>query len=392
LKYKHTIVTLVVVVSLLTTGCWDRTELNDQALVMASGVDLTDEGKILLTDQTILPINLSKGLGSTRQEFLTLSATGRDILDAGQNLQTKLSRKYFLGHRRIVFIGEKLAKRGLGDMMDEFTRNPDVRLRSDIFIVKSDTAEHALQIKVPLEQYPALSVIKSRRFVGGTIGTTLLSFLMASACDTSFPTLPVLEIVPETRNSDKKTFKFTGRAVFDKQLKLLGYLNYSEANYRFWVINTITQRHVTFRVENKGYATIDFSHFGSKIQPIIEHDHAHYVVTLNGKGILRESETNVKLKNPNDIHLIEKSAQDEVVQKVSELISKVQKDYGTDIFGFDKAMGRQYPRQWKQMKSKWNKIFPTLPVQVIAHIKITVVGSTSENVVSTKRSTAEPSW
>lgn len=390
-RIQKTIV--LILLSFLTTGCWDRTELNDQALVMASGVDLSNSGGVLLTDQVVFPINLAKGLGSTSQQFITVSATGRNILDAGQSLQTKLSRKYFLGHRRIIFVGEQLAKRGLGDMMDEFTRNPDVRLRSDMFVVKGGTAANALQLKAPLEQYPALSIIKSRKFVGGKIGTTLLSFLMASASDTSGPTLPVLEIVEESPGSDKQTFQFTGRAVFNKHLKLLGYLNYSEANYRFWVINTISSRQVTFHVDGqKGFSTIDFSQFGSRIVPRFTNGQLRYTVTLRGQGILRESETNVDFKKPGTLNVLEKSADEEVTNKVTQLIAKVQREYGVDVFGFDMALARKYPHQWQKMKSHWDEIFPRIPVEVNTNVRIKVVGLTSESVVSPQGPKLGGSW
>jgi len=379
--------------SLLTTGCWDRTELNDRALVMASGLDITNDDKLLLTDQIVLPANLSQAGNLPRQNFLTLSATGRDILDAGQALQTKLSRKYFLGHRRIIFIGEEVAKHGMSGMMDEYTRNPDVRLRSDMFVVKGDTAAHALQVTAPLEQYPALAIIKSRQFVGGVIGTTLLSFLMASASDTSCPTLPVLEIVTETEESDKKTFQFAGRAIFNKQLKLVGYLDYSGANYRLWVINTITRRQVTFYVpEGQGYATIDFSQLKGDIRSIVKNGDLQYVVTLKGQGILRETEADINVKKPKQVKLLETRAEEEVVQKVTRLISMVQQDYGTDIFGFDLAMARQHPRQWQTLKSKWEAIFPHVPVKVIVHIKVRAVGLTSEKPVSSESSKENWSW
>lgn len=58
-----------------------------------------------------------------------LTATGSSIGDLTQQIQDKLPRKVFLGHRRSIFIGEKLAREGLIDVMDQFTRNTDTRLK-----------------------------------------------------------------------------------------------------------------------------------------------------------------------------------------------------------------------------------------------------------------------
>lgn len=391
---RRVIVTvMMLLVSTVTTGCWDRTELNERALVMASGLDLESDGQWLLTDQIIVPVNLAQQQGVTRQNFINLSAKGRNILDAGQALQTKLSRQYFLGHRRVVFIGEEVAKHGLKGVMDEYTRNPDVRLRSDIFVVKGDTAENALQVQTPLEQYPSLSIIKSRRFVGGTVGETLLTFLIPAASPTSYPTMPVVEIVPETGASGKKTFKFTGRAIFNKQLELVGYLNFSDANYRLWIINTLKKRQVTFFVpQAQGYATVDLSHFAGHIRTLVQNNHVHYQIMLTGQGLLRENETNLNVKDAKQLNLLNQAMEHEVTQKVTNLVTMVQKQYGTDIFGFDLALARQNPQLWKTMKSRWDVVFPNVPFSVDVNLKIKTVGLTSKKSSSREPSPDNRSW
>ncbi|MGR5961558.1 Ger(x)C family spore germination C-terminal domain-containing protein [Bacillus paranthracis] len=38
--------------------------------------------------------------------------------------------------------------------------------------------------------------------------------------------------------------------------------------------------------------------------------------------------------------------------KLSKLLKKVQKQYGTDIFGFGEAIHRKYPSEWKGLKKE----------------------------------------
>lgn len=387
------VVASVMLICTLLSGCWDRAELNDRALVMASGLDFQPNGQWLLSDQVIIPVNLAKQESITRQGFITLSATGRDILDAGQALQTKLSRQYFLGHRRVIFIGEEAAKHGLTGIMDEYTRNPDVRLRSDIFVVRGARAIDALQIKSPLEQYPALSITKSRRFVGGTVGDSLLAFLIAAASRTSCPTLPVLEIVPEAGQSSSDTFGFTGRAIFNKQVKLVGYLDFSEANYRLWVLNELKKRQVTFEVPgHPGYATVDLSQFGGRVRASVQKDHPRFQVELTGQGLLRENETNLNVKDPKQLNKLNDAMEHKVSEEVAKLIDKVQKQYKTDVFGFDQTLARQHPKQWKTMKPHWDELFPEVSFGVDSRLKIKTVGLTSKNPVSSQPSQGYGSW
>ncbi|WDL96057.1 Ger(x)C family spore germination protein [Alicyclobacillus sp. ALC3] len=392
-KQFAVVVASAILICTLVTGCWDRTELNDRALVMASGLDLDANGRWLLTDQVIIPVNLAKQESITRQSFLTLSATGKDLVDAGQLLQTKLSRQYFLGHRRVIFIGEEAARHGLTGIMDEYTRNPDVRLRSDIFVVRGARAIDALEIKAPLEQYPGLTIIKSRRFVGGTVGDSLRGFLIAAASQTSCATLPVLEIVPETVQSTNKTFAFTGRAIFNKELKVVGYLDFSDANYRLWVTNDLKKRQITFQIPgHPGYATVDLSQFAGRVHAIVQYGHPRFEVELTGQGLLRENQTNLNVKDPKQLKQLNDAMQHEVNDEVTQLIAKVQKQYKTDIFGFDQALARQQPKQWKVMKLHWNELFPEAHFNVATRLKIKTVGLTSKNPVSSKLSQGYGSW
>ncbi|OFW78123.1 MAG: hypothetical protein A2201_05075 [Alicyclobacillus sp. RIFOXYA1_FULL_53_8] len=62
MQQRRRVVVLVLALSLvLTTGCWDRTELNELAIVLASGSDWSEDGQYELSDQIAIPAQLSSG-------------------------------------------------------------------------------------------------------------------------------------------------------------------------------------------------------------------------------------------------------------------------------------------------------------------------------------------
>ena len=61
---------------------------------------------------------------------------GRDTHEAIQMMQTKMSREIFRGHQRVILIGEKMAKSGLAPVLDAYSRDPDIRLRAGVFVIK----------------------------------------------------------------------------------------------------------------------------------------------------------------------------------------------------------------------------------------------------------------
>lgn len=57
---------LLLLSSILLSGCWDRTEINDLAIVLATGVDYKD-GQAQLTAQIFIPRKGSGGSESGGQ-------------------------------------------------------------------------------------------------------------------------------------------------------------------------------------------------------------------------------------------------------------------------------------------------------------------------------------
>ena len=137
----------LIIIILITSGCWDRTEINDLAFVMGTSLDLADNGEIRGSVQVAVPIT---GQGTPRGEgaqgkFFVVSAVGKNSNEVIQGLQRKLSRRLYYAHRSVVFIGEKLAKHGIKDILDYFSRDPHSRLRSFIMVVKGGEGREILR-------------------------------------------------------------------------------------------------------------------------------------------------------------------------------------------------------------------------------------------------------
>src|SRR4051812_43165050 len=110
---------------LLTTGCWDRTEINDLAFDMGTAFDLTEKGELQASIQIALPQQAGMTGGNNQKDkFFVLTASGKNHIELQKRLQKKLSRQLFTSHRSVIFISERLARRGLDDVLDIFTHDP----------------------------------------------------------------------------------------------------------------------------------------------------------------------------------------------------------------------------------------------------------------------------
>ncbi|MDP4090598.1 MAG: Ger(x)C family spore germination C-terminal domain-containing protein, partial [Bacillota bacterium] len=112
---------LVVFVSFMFTGCWDRIELEEEAYVIAVGIDkaVGNENMFRLTFQIASTESAAGGGGGGEggetagkaSEVITISApdylTGRDLIT------TSIARRLNFSHTRAFILGEELAKTSL---------------------------------------------------------------------------------------------------------------------------------------------------------------------------------------------------------------------------------------------------------------------------------------
>ncbi|WNS77459.1 Ger(x)C family spore germination protein [Bacillus sp. DTU_2020_1000418_1_SI_GHA_SEK_038] len=383
---------------IFVSGCWDRKELNDRAIWLATGWDVGEKENIRLSGQIVVPSKMQSqnGGGGGAKEYFTVSATGKNVNDALQNMQTKLSRESFPGHRRVVFFGEEFAKHGLKHQLDANTRGPDVSLRTDIFIVKGGTAIEALNLSYPLEKPPAAATIKVHEEIGGRGDTAFLSFLIAATSDGVRPTVPVVQIGQSQvgdssgkENASESVLQIAGVAIFNKDLELIGYLNNLENRAMLWVMGILKKLTITVPIKN-GNASLIMTKIKSDIVPEISKDNKiKFIVKLTGEGALLENNTDLNLIEPKNIKYMEKKFEERAQKKVQQVIKKVQEEYGTDIFGFGEAIHKKHPHLWKSLKKDWDMHFSDAIVSVKVNLRVKRIGMTGQSILSESESNDE---
>ncbi|MFF2482402.1 Ger(x)C family spore germination protein [Paenibacillus sp. NPDC058071] len=370
----------VILLMLLTTGCWDRRELNDQALIFAWGMDLNDNGSYKATAQFAIPRQLGNSDSIPGKTSFIISGKGGSVYEAAKDIQTKVSRAWFAGHRRVILIGERLAKHGLSNILDEYSRNPIVRLRTDMIIIKGNTVEELLDLSYPLEQLPANAFFRIHEASDMNPDLTLLNFLMANASEESCPILPVVTI----HTDPDMGLKLWGIAVFDKETKMAGYLPLKKGLIVQWIKGQLgsTIRQVKVPGE-EGNIIVEVNHLSAKIQTSVHEDDIRIHVALGGKGILRENNTHLDLSHSKNISLVQQQLSKQTSAEVKRVIKEIQA-MGTDILGAGLAIHRQHPYQWKSMKEEWPKHFKQAEFDVKVNIDLEETGMTGPSMIQKK--------
>jgi spore germination protein KC len=67
---------------------------------------------------------------------------------------------------------------------------------------------------------------------------------------------------------------------------------------------------------------------------------------------------------------LEKNAEHYIEQGVSNLIRRVEEEYGSDIFGFGNAVKIGMPDLWKNLKNSWDEEFKNLKFETAVSVNI----------------------
>ncbi|WP_211749847.1 Ger(x)C family spore germination protein [Paenibacillus sp. Marseille-Q4541] len=138
----------------LLCGCWDQNLLKDIRVVLATGVDLTPDGKVIGT--STIPLFASGEAGSSVEGSQVISAQGDTVRDTRNELDDKISRRFDSSKLVVFLMGEAYAKQDIYAGLDVFYRDPKGSLVENIAVVKGeaiDLLNLQLKEKISMGEY-----------------------------------------------------------------------------------------------------------------------------------------------------------------------------------------------------------------------------------------------
>ncbi|OIJ11792.1 hypothetical protein BKP37_15245 [Anaerobacillus alkalilacustris] len=374
-----TLSTVLLTLSFLLTGCLDYHEIDDLAIVLLTGLDAEENGHIKITSQVAIPQALS-GIQSTQGDstdgFIVYSEEGKNINVAMQFMQQKMSRTLFYDHRRVLLIGEELAKRGLEDVFDHFTRNPSSRMQTYILIAKNSKAQDLLNTSVPFETNPG-QALRNLIHTDLSISTTLQDLINELADEGIDSVVGAIELVPSFKTGsgglDMMTFQFAGAAVL-KDYKLIDYLDKPNTRNLLWVRNEIEGGYMTGHVPGAGEVSMEIIKADSSLETVLKDNQIKINITAKASGPIYENNTNLDLGNPKNVNKAEEALNEILEQRLRIVIDTAQNQLRSDIFGIGREIHRNHPKYWQKIKDNWNDIFPNIEIQVNSNVTVTNTG------------------
>lgn len=391
----------------LLSGCWDRLELDDRAIVLGVSIDDVDDeealeeeaevthvrgsipapkkGMVRVGVQIALPGRIPLGPGEggggggggeSNDTIWVLDVVGHSIDDAFMNLQQQVSSRLFFGHLRIIVVSEKIARKGLGNVNDYFRRNPAVR-RMAWMMVSKGRAREMLTASPKLERIPTLYLmstldngIRLGKFPKDYIG----QYWSNSSKLGQEGFLPYIDIKKEQNVEVSGVAFFKGEQMVGvtKALEIAGYLGLrgvNPAGYRAFIIldeddlSTAVMTNVTHRDANWNLQIKNgVPHFTIKVELEVDLDEKY----TSRSNVISLSE----------IRRIEQKQEEASVKFYENFLRKTQNQQ-SDYLGFGEFVRAKNPKFWKEhihMKEDWQRMYKDVTFDIQVDVRLRRIG------------------
>lgn len=368
---------------LAVSGCWDRREVNDIAIVIALALDREADGLYRLSVQVPLVSRMGGSTGgggggtSGDKSYYVDSAVGKSIWEANNILQSRMSRELYYAHHRIVVIGEKLAKEGLSDALDIVTRFPEKRFTAYLVMTKG-TGIDLLNAQPQFERFSGEAIRELVKTVA--IPVTIkdaVQMLNTPGVDAFLPIFAPVDTYPMGKT---KEIQVVGIATF-RDDKLVATYPRKEVLGLRWFQRTFDPFSVTIMQEGKARFVVEITKGKADIRPSIRKmGRVHYDIEVIGSAIVFENLTPLDISKDQHIKMIETKVEQLITSDIQKVMEQMKKKK-TDTIGLGLLMARYYPRTWQdKYRSRWDEELPRITYRIHTKVQVTSIGQTTKNL------------
>jgi spore germination protein KC len=352
----------------ILSGCWDRAEINDLAFVTASGIDKEEKNKFVTAVQVPLPGAMGGagssggGGGTVGGPYYVDSEAGRNVRESNDNLQRKMSRKLYFGHRRIIVFGERIAREGFHKSLNVVLEQPQSRLSSFV-LVTDGTSMKVLNATPHMEKISSEAIREMAKNYMDLSVKDVLNDIDRPGKD---PVIPVVKVV-KTKNGDSKDKKdeimINGVGIF-KGEKLVYFADREESMGAMWLLGRMKRKNFTFPVDELAEINVNINHVKIKVKPQLKGDIPSFHLNLIVKSSMMQNEPQLDLSEKKKYQFVTTKMEKEIKQQVESVLNH-SKQKGIDVFGLGYYIYTHDNPVWeKKWENNWDKVLPEVEIKV----------------------------
>ena len=391
---KYIVFTIILSITLLSCGCWNRREPENLAIVLAIAFDIEKETKMYNTIAQIAnPLamgatDISQGSTGKEKTFLTLSAKGELPYQAMRNLVNNATREFFWSHNRVVLFSEELARYGIYPTMDMFGRDRQLRTIAQVVVVDGNL-KALMEAEFPLEETGArgldrqiITIRKERSIFPIKPLNELYSTLAQPGRDMFIGRITV----PENIEKGAGPSRIGGGAMFHRD-RMVGWAEDEHA--KGWAYATGRAFRSTLIIkdpmDDKTPISIEVTNIKNNMRLIIDTSGGVYIeLKIYAEGRIQDFPVHRDLEIESDYT---KSLEQRTAQNIRSTIQStidLSRELNSDIIGFGNLIYRKQPKLWEEIGDRWYEVFKDIDIDIKVDMNINRTGFTASPIETKK--------
>jgi Ger(x)C family germination protein len=363
-------------------GCWDRQEINDVAFVVGTAVDKAEQGyrvswQIALPGQMGGPSGGGGGTSGEKKWYID-AVTDKTVNTAVEKIQRSVSRRLNFSHRRIVVIGEEVAKEGVTSILDVFIRAPLNRLTAFPIVAKGE-GQDLLSVEAPIEQFPA-EMVRELVQMNMSESENLRTFIYKVLTEGIDPIAIVLkkDHTNPGKGEDKKTLmEVAGLAIF-KYDKLVGILEGEKALGLLIAMGRAKSPAILVEGDDEiNEFSVQLQEIQVKMKTVIKKSEPSVSLIVRAKGNIYEDNSKHGLTTDQDVRERERMLNEKLAKIIKDGVSSIQK-MEADSLGIGATIYRKNPQFWNQIRNDWPQHYSKMKISVKVDTYIEHSGITTQ--------------
>lgn len=376
---------LILLVCLVISGCWDYQELENRAIIVGLGIDelppVRSQGKVTRMYQVVIQIieplgesgKTGAGMGKKNQQGngYTNFVVETPSISAGINRIVTLSDRIpNLAHLQLIILGEKVARKGINELYDFFTRFPQMRRQTVIAVARESILPY-FTITSAAEPSPALHMAEMLDSVSNTL--FLPETNLKSMSKNVRRNIPFFLL--KARLDHEREIVIEEAVVF-KELKMTGSLSLNEMKDLSMIHNEIDRGVLEFSCYPGKKVVYQIVNGHTRLKPSKVLGKPYIKIQTELEGEISEYQClDASLDEPEQIEKLERKYSRILAQHIKQTVERLKRKYRSDLFRFTVRLKNQ-PDLYKWIRKDPSSFFQALTVDVKVDLKVRNIGNT----------------
>ncbi len=363
---------------LLFTGCIQGVQTSELALVEAVGIDRTDDGRLKLTLQIFAPrgSGSATAVDSSKNNSAILTATGDTISQAVEQANQMQGKTMFLGHNRVIVLGQSLVAESIQPILSFFDRSENTRQNARV-LVSAVTAEEIVSTGVQqgiLSAESLEAMIRQGEESDGALECNYFSLSMQLDDTGGSALIPVIRPLPEEETQSQSQDSSSSGEEGVSMAQLNHFQLEGTALLQNYALTTVFSQEVTkglcFLLNESDYPVLVLSYEDTTLSARLHQSSSSWSVSGEGAVLSVQAKASIdellqpgERESENDFTQMEQLAGEEIAYLCQSAYREVTA-YQANVLDLMDQLKWSDGDAWEAMKEKPEEFLAGLSLQV----------------------------